>query len=178
MMRTEEESAAPQKRTPRINIGIDPGLSGGIAVLEEEEFRAVYPMPVEAKASGRRQVDCYGLCEIAREVEERFFSESNRALILIEKVSAMPKQGVAGMFSLGDSFGCVRMFSSMLRRARVEQVSAAAWKRTMGLIKKDKKYSLALARRRFPTARSQLALAKHEGLAEALLLAHYAHMIL
>ena len=82
----------------------------------------------------------------------------------------MPKQGVASSFTfgvgLGSILGCLRAM-----HLPIEFVTAAVWKKSYGL-GKDKHASLHKARLLFPTA--DLMLAKHDGRAEALLIAHYA----
>jgi hypothetical protein len=57
------------------------------------------------------------------------------------------------------------------RHIRIELVTPSVWKRALGL-GKDKDASLHKARLLFPMA--ELHLAKHDGRAEALLIAHYA----
>ena len=158
------------KKAPTALIAIDPGIGGAVALLIDGQFAEVSPMTVSRKKSGRNEVDAGGLFDLMREW-------SHRALItncLIERVSAMPGQGVSSMFSLGDSFGTARGIAYATCE-RVEFAVPVVWKRAMGL-SKDKAYSLTLARRAFPRARAFLARKKDEGKAEALLLARYGHL--
>lgn len=153
----------------RAVIAIDPGLSGAIALLLDGEFVDMAEMPTGVKKSGRREVDARALFDILSDFSER----GDKAYCIIEQVTAMPGQGVSGMFSFGDSFGVARALAPVVAD-RVALVRASTWKKALGL-NSDKRYSLACARERFPLARPRLKLAKHEGLAEALLLAHYGH---
>jgi hypothetical protein len=82
----------------------------------------------------------------------------------------MPAQGIASAFQFGVGFGSLLGVLQALH-IRIELVTPAVWKRSYGL-GKDKHASLHKARLLFPTA--DLHLAKHDGRAEALLLAHYA----
>lgn len=150
-------------------IGIDPGTTGAIALLVDGEFVDVAAMPVAVKKSGRKEVDVREVYALLVD----FACRSNDSRCIIERVSAMPGQGVSGMFSLGDSFGTVRM-AAAIACERTALVSPVVWKKRMGL-NSDKRYSLAQARERFPKARPLLKLAKHEGLAEAILLAQFGH---
>ena len=82
----------------------------------------------------------------------------------------MPKQGVASSFALGVGLGSILGVLQAMH-VPLELVTAAAWKRALGL-SSDKRASLHKARLLFPSA--ELGLAKHDGRAEALLLAYYA----
>lgn len=152
------------------HIAIDPGIGGAIALLIDGEFGEVVSMPVEEKKSGKRQVDVEGLIEVFNLFAP--LHDDDQVLCLIESVSAMPGQGVSSMFSLGDSFGTARAVASRYAN-KLDFVSPAFWKSRMKLTK-SKKYSLTLARRKFPEARQFLSRAKDEGRAEALLLAQFA----
>jgi crossover junction endodeoxyribonuclease RuvC len=146
-----------------ITIGIDPGLSGAIAVLVDGQFEAVHDMPVVTKGTGRKEVNPADLQRIIRGGTDAY----NDTDVAIEKVSASPQMGVSSAFSFGDSFGCVRSVTACCNLGTV-LVSPAVWKRHFKL-GKDKELSRALAVRMFPTA--QLNLKKHADRAEALLIA-------
>jgi hypothetical protein len=88
---------------------------------------------------------------------------------IIERVSAMPKQGVSSSFGFGVNFGSVLGVLQSLE-IPIELATPAKWKREMGL-SGDKKASLHKARLLFPMC--DLRLEKHEGRAEALLLAQW-----
>ena len=82
----------------------------------------------------------------------------------------MPGQGIASSFQFGVGFGSILGVLQALH-IRIELVTPSSWKRSYGL-SKDKHASLHKARLLFPTA--ELHLAKHDGRAEALLIAHHA----
>jgi crossover junction endodeoxyribonuclease RuvC len=88
---------------------------------------------------------------------------------IVERVSAMPRQGIASAFTFGVGFGSILSVLQALH-VPLELVTPAVWKRSFGL-SSDKHASLHKARLLFPTA--ELHLAKHDGRAEALLLANY-----
>src|ERR1039457_7267154 len=92
-----------------IIIGVDPGITGGIAVLDEGQLIAVYDMPIRAvpyKKKTRNVVDGKALYEI--------FRVHDAHLIIIESVTAMKGQGVTSMFNFGYSsgviYGCASAF--------------------------------------------------------------------
>lgn len=158
-------------------VGIDPGLSGAVALLGYDrgsKFVTVFSMPCREKKSGRREVDAEALVLLFDDHLHRRKPVS----FIIERVSAMPGQGVSGMFSLGDSFGVVRALAEAYRAHRVHYISPTVWKGSLGLLKKKKSDSLSLARRLYPPARPSLYRKKDEGRAEALLIAHYARATL
>jgi crossover junction endodeoxyribonuclease RuvC len=145
-----------------LTIGIDPGLTGAVGVLENGEFLAVFDMPTVSKGSGsvKNEVDPAGLAAILRDYH---------ALCVIERVNAMPKQGASSTFSLGDSFGAARAVVATMGIS-LTYVTPAAWKKHFKL-PSDKEMSRALAIRMFPSA--PLNLKKHADRAEALLMARW-----
>lgn len=151
-----------------IFIGIDPGLTGAIAAVKEDgSFHSIYDMPTISKGSGsvKNEVDPYGLRDLLQDVTLGEF----KVVVYLERVNAMPKQGSASTFSLGDSFGTIRGVLGGMTLP-VEYVTPAVWKKHHGL-SSDKEMSRALATRKFPEA--QLRLKKHADRAEALLIAEY-----
>lgn len=150
-----------------ITIGIDPGLSGAIGVLKDGRFVAVYDMPIVAKGTGsvKNEVDSAGLINLLR----LSLPADEAGVVVLERVNAMPGQGVSSVFSLGDSFGCAR---SAIAACRFETVyiTPAKWKSHFSLTS-DKELSRALAIRMFPEA--PLNLKKHSDRAEALLMARW-----
>ena len=148
-------------------IGIDPGLTGALGFLRDGVFVAVEDMPVVLKGVGsvKNEVSPQGIKTLIR---ERLQSDES-VVAVIERVGAMPGQGVSSVFSLGDSFGSAR---AVLATAGFEttHVHPTVWKKYFKLTS-DKELSRALATRLFPSA--PLHLKKHDGRAEALLLARW-----
>lgn len=153
-----------------IFVGIDPGaVSGAVAAINERgRYIDVFDMPVVASgksAKVRNQVNAMALANklsALRDIDDS-------VLVALESVSAMPGQGVSSMFSLGDSFGAIRA-TVAIRLFPCELVSAATWKRAMGL-NSDKEVGRAKAIRLFPEAADFLSRKKDHNRAEALLLA-------
>lgn len=150
-----------------IIIGIDPGLSGAVGALSGGAFLAVEDMPTVAKGGGsvKSEVDPAGLVTLLR----RLAPADERTVVVLERVNAMPGQGVASTFSLGDSFGCARAAVAACRLELV-YVTPAQWKRAYGL-SSDKEAARALAVRTWPEA--PLNLKKYADRAEALLMARW-----
>jgi crossover junction endodeoxyribonuclease RuvC len=147
-----------------VTIGIDPGLTGALAILSVNGFEAVHDLPV-IRDHSLAWIDGGQLQSILLDA-----LRGRTAHAVVERVSAMPKQGVASSFQFGVGFGSVL---SVLQAMHIslELITPAVWKRSLNL-SKDKHASLHKARLLFPHA--ELHLAKHDGRAEALLLAHHA----
>lgn len=81
-------------------LGIDPGLSGGIAVIDEN-FSLVdcFRMPVK-EIGGKNKVDAGALFDR--------LSQFRIDLAVLELVGTRPGEGAVGAFSFGDGYGAVR----------------------------------------------------------------------
>lgn len=154
-----------------LTIGIDPGLSGAIAVLNEGgDVERVADLPVIR--DGRLSwIDGQGL--------QGFLIETlygRHAAVFVERVTAMPKQGIASAFNFGVGFGSI-LSVLQARHLPINLVTPGVWKAAFALGGKAKgptaakHAALDKARLLFPTA--ELSLCKHEGRAEALLLARW-----
>lgn len=161
-----------------IVLGIDPGLGGAIAATDGEEAR-VFDMPI-AEVQGRRRIDHYTLADV---VGMHALGGLTDAVAFVELAQASPNMGRSSAFNYGAGFGIVIGVLAHLR-IRLVFVPPGVWKRALGLInsgtrkigrdeKRDKNASLDRARQLYPQLAAELALKKHEGRAEALLIAHY-----
>lgn len=141
-------------------IGIDPGKSGGIAYIDTEQgFAGSEPY------SDKALID---LCSLASR-------EGQAVMCCLEKVGAMPGQGVVSMFNFGQSVGYIK---GVLESFRIpyQEITPQKWKREFGLTS-DKAKSAEVCRKLFPDI-ELLATPRckkpHDGMAEALLMAEYA----
>lgn len=147
-----------------LTIGIDPGLNGAVAIIDQAgELVSVSDLPyVHDKSLAWVDGDALQII-----LSNALCGRPVRAYV--ERVSSMPGQGVASSFAFGLGYGSVL---SVLQAMLIGMVliTPAVWKRSYGL-GKDKRASLHRARLMWP--RAELRLCKHEGRAEALLLAEY-----
>ena len=127
-----------------IKIGIDPGLSGAVVVLQDDLPTEWYRMPTMKTGSANR-VNAAALAAIIR--RSIFDDEETRAYV--ELVSSMPGQGVASMFSFGHSAGVIQGVLGAYRMP-VKMVTPQSWKKRAGLIGKDKESSRTLAIQMWP----------------------------
>lgn len=143
-------------------IGIDPGKNGGIACIDTESG-IYFSLPYSDK-------DLIDMCW-----EESRFGNTDHIMCCLEKVGAMPGQGVVSMFNFGQSVGYIK---GVLESHRIpyQEITPQKWKREFGLTS-DKAASAEVCKKLFPdidllaTPRSKKP---HDGMAEALLMAEYA----
>jgi crossover junction endodeoxyribonuclease RuvC len=142
-------------------LGIDPGLSGAIALLRNGEYAEVWDMPTMGRGSGSKQQ--INAAEVAR-----ILRECPPCTAYMELVGAMPGQGVSSMFNFGKAAGAVMGALAALRFPLVE-VTPQRWKREFTLTGKEKDMARTYCQQLMPTA--PLSRKKDCGRADALLIA-------
>lgn len=150
----------------RLFLGIDPGLTGALALLNaDSSMHSVEDLPVMARGKGRvkNEIDPAALARLLRP------HAADIKLAVVEQVNSMPGQGVAGVFSMGHTLGCIVGVVQALG-IPLRLVPPAVWKRAAG-ISADKNLARSEATRLFPGA--PLERVKDHNRAEALLLARY-----
>jgi crossover junction endodeoxyribonuclease RuvC len=93
-----------REKADMLILGLDPGLSGAIAILDEQTVHLLVDMPVHKigvghKKGTRPELDLHSFCG--------FLSQHRPDHCIIEKVSARPGQGVTSMFRFGYAAGAV-----------------------------------------------------------------------
>lgn len=159
---------APSLKTRALTIGIDPGLSGAIAMLDSQgDVCFVADLPV-VRDNKLAWID-------GGELQSMILNwrGARPCTAMIERVNAMPKQGVSSSFQFGVGFGSILSVLQAMA-IPIEFVRPANWKKAMNL-SSDKKAALHKARLLYPDV--DLRLAKHDGRAEALLIARYARSL-
>lgn len=145
-------------------IGIDPGKSGGVALIDEDR-KIIDCLRMPTVRHGKRD-----LVDVMR-LNKRFGMHKVDAVV-IEQVSAMPGQGVTSMFNFGRHVGAVEGWALSIG-CPVHWVTPAVWKKTFGL-SRDKRASLDRARLEFGDHKLWDVLA-NDGIAEAALIALWWH---
>ena len=155
----------------RLTVGIDPGLRGGVAAIDPAgAVVGLWPMPV---AGG--EVHAAGLADLLRSLR-CLDSHQDVGRVCLEKVSAMPKQGVSSTFRFGTGWGMVRGVCAALA-IPVVLVPPTVWKKQVLVgLPHDKAGAVQFCASRWPTADLVLPGCRvpHDGLADALCLASYA----
>jgi len=143
-------------------IGIDPGVTGALAVINKGEVEALHDMPTMAGTKNKKQVNGYELC--------RLIEINKPDLVMIEKVHAMPGQGVSSMFNFGKSAGIIEGVCAGLG-VPIEFVTPQSWKKKFSLIGKDKDSARTLAIQKHPFIAEHLSRKKDIGRADAIFIA-------
>ena len=142
----------------RTYIGIDPGKSGALAILHEDGRVETYTFDAGVYATVLA-----------------YMSKYNDPICCLEKVGAMPGQGVVSMFNFGHNFGFIE---GVLQAVKIpyQLVPPQTWKKEFSLTS-DKSRSIEVCQKLFPNA-NLLATSKSrkpsDGIAEAILMAEYA----
>ena len=134
-------------------IGIDPGLSGAIAILEDKKVLDLFEMPVMAEGKkNKKQLNSAQLVNIIKNNTEN----ENETAIVVEQVNAMPGQGVTSMFNFGQSFGAIKGVSAALNLP-IFFVRPSKWKKYFELLNSSKDASRTKVIEMYPSLSDQLA---------------------
>ena len=145
----------------KLTIGVDPGKSGAIA--------AIYP---------DGGVEAWKMPETERDTSDIFEELINKALLegwvvelYLEKVHAMPGQGVTSVFSFGKNYGFLRGLI-VSHKIPLIDVTPQKWQKALGVTKsetktKHKNKLKGMAQQLYPQLKITLATA------DALLIANY-----
>jgi hypothetical protein len=158
----------------KLYIGVDIGLTGGVAVLCDEELM-LFPMPTIAKKKGGHIYDTKSICSLIK-------GQSHIAYMAIEKAGLSPQNGKKAIQSLAYCEGIFDGIASTLG-IPFEIVNPIHWQHLiLGRFPKGESKSTALrvAQRRFPSAdfkRTERCKKADDGLVDAALIALYARTI-
>lgn len=135
-------------------LGIDPGKKGALAwVTSTGQLDCVRDMPADRKA----------LADLIR--------LSPVDMLVIERVSSRPGEGHVGALTTGYGGGVLEGIA-LGAGIPYRVLDAANWKRFAG-VTSDKNFCRAKARKLWPGQAELFSLAKHDGRADAALLAHW-----
>ena len=143
-----------------IYIGVDPGKNGGIAFIDT--FKQSYDVYVFSEETLLKKLYQFS----------KYKTDSIKCVL--EKVNAMPGQGVVSMFNFGQNYGFIQ---GVLKAYGIpyELVSPQKWKKEFSCTS-DKNTSIEVCKRLFPKVNlkaTDRCKKDHDGMAEALLTAEY-----
>jgi len=147
-------------------VGIDPGISGAIAIYRDNVLHSVVDMPtleVDSGKTKKRHISAVTL----RDILEGYPNSH----VAIEKVGAMPGQGVSSMFNFGRSAGIIEGVVAGLKLPST-YVTPATWTKAVGRAA-GKDASRMRAMELFPTRAELFKRAKDDGRADAALIAYW-----
>ena len=150
-------------------IGIDPGLSGALAILENNKVVNIFDIPVMSEGKkNKKQLNSAQLVNIIR---ENTIDEEEIAVV-VEQVNAMPGQGVTSMFNFGQTFGAIKGVCAALNLP-IFFVRPSKWKKYFELINSSKDSSRTKAIEMYPKLSNQLAKKKDVNKSDAILIARF-----
>ena len=145
-------------------IGIDCGLNGAIALLENGKLVSVHDMPtltIESNKKAKRQVSAPMLAAIIGQIKPDH--------AYVEKPASRPGQSVVAMFGFGRSLGVVEGVLAALQ-VPCTYVAPATWTKAMGKAQ-GKDASRHRAMELFPEHQQLFKRVMDDGRAEASLIA-------
>ena len=143
-------------------LGLDPGASGGIAVIYDGGFTVAYPMPETDKE----------ILDLIKEFAPPSEEKGLEVFACIEKLNAM-SPGRQACFQLGQSYGKLKM-ALIACGIPYSEVLPAAWQKAVGCpSKKGRTYAQRKALLRARAQALYPLVAVTNKTADALLIAHF-----
>ncbi len=150
-------------------IGIDPGLSGAIAILENNKVINIFDMPVMSEGKkNKRQLNSALLVRLLKDN----IKENDEISVVVEQVNAMPGQGVTSMFNFGQTFGAIKGICAALQLP-IFFVRPSKWKKHFELINSSKDSSRTKAIEMYPALSKDLSRKKDVNKSDAILIARF-----
>ena len=150
-------------------IGIDPGLSGAIAIIENNTVLGIFDMPVMAEGKkNKRQLNSAQLVNIIKE----YVKKEEDIVVVVEQVNAMPGQGVTSMFNFGQTFGAIKGVCAALNLP-IFFVRPSKWKKYFELINSSKDSSRTKVIEMYPSLSNKLSKKKDVNKSDAILIARF-----
>lgn len=146
-----------------IYLGVDPGQKGGLSAINDKN-QVVFAVEL----SRSNLVNYLG--------SVKKYANGDGVIACVEKVGAMPGQGVTSMFNFGKDAGFIE---GVLESFGIpyQLVPPATWKKEFSLIHKDKKDSIQVCKQLFPGINllpTERCKKESDGIAESALIALYA----
>lgn len=146
-------------------LGIDPGFGGALAFMDDKEL-IIYDMPtfdIARNGSLKKRISSHDVCRLLFQYKPKH--------AFVELVGTMPGQGISSAFSFG--FGCGVIEGCIAaHEIPLTYVTPQKWKKYLQC-PKDKDASRQRASQLMPQWAENWPLKKHDGRAEASLIAYY-----
>jgi hypothetical protein len=145
-------------------LGIDPGISGALAIIE-----MVNGVPALVDAVDMPAVGSGAKARVDILAAAQWIAKHAPSTAYIERGQAFPGQGASSGFSYGRAVGAIEATVTLCRIPMIP-VEASVWKRRLNLPGKDKEAARQRALQLFPSQHALLARKRDHGRAEAALL--------
>jgi len=150
-------------------IGIDPGLTGAIAILEDNKVLNIFEMPVMSEGTkNKRQLNSAQLVSLLNDN----IPNKEEVSVIVEQVNAMPGQGVTSMFNFGQTFGAIKGICAALGLP-IFFVRPSKWKKHFELINSSKDSSRTKVIEMYPSLSNELSKKKDVNKSDAILIARF-----
>ena len=150
-------------------FGIDPGLSGALAILDEKKIFEVIDLPT--MSDGKKNKKQLNSAHLSKYMQSNII-DLNKSAVVVEQVNAMPGQGVTSMFNFGQTFGAIKGICATLNLP-IYFVRPSKWKKHFELINSSKDASRTKAIEMYPTFANHLSKKKDVNKSDAILIARY-----
>ena len=150
-------------------FGIDPGIAGAIAILDDKKIYDVIDLPT--MSDGKKNKRQLNSAHLSQYIQKNIL-DINRTVVVVEQVNAMPGQGVTSMFNFGQTFGAIKGISATLKLP-IFFVRPSKWKKHFELINSSKDSSRTKAIEMYPKLSKQLAKKKDVNKSDAILIARF-----
>tara|TARA_Y100000817_G_C16397754_1_gene341876 strand:- start:4 stop:498 length:495 start_codon:yes stop_codon:yes gene_type:complete len=150
-------------------FGIDPGLTGALAILDEKKIVDVIDLPT--MSDGKKNKKQLNSAHLSQYISDKILDLSN-SVVVVEQVNAMPGQGVTSMFNFGQTFGAIKGVSAALKLP-IFFVRPSKWKKHFELINSSKDASRTKVIEMYPMMATELSKKKDVNKSDAILIARY-----
>jgi crossover junction endodeoxyribonuclease RuvC len=147
-------------------LGIDVGLNGAIAIVADGQLIDLHDMPTVTLERNNKNKRMVNAAELARLIRQ-----SAPGCAYLERLNAMPGQGVTSMFSMGQSLGVVLGILAALD-IPTTTIPPRTWQRALD-VPQGKDGSRYRAAQLFPAHADKFARVKDDGRSDATLIAAY-----
>jgi crossover junction endodeoxyribonuclease RuvC len=150
-----------------IVLGIDPGASGALAWFDVTYGKLfIKDMPTVHVKRGNKLKN-----ELSPQMLTAMVAKELATIAVLERVGAMPGQGVSSMFQFGRGVGMIEGVVAA-NRLRIDYVAPQVWQKALG-VRDGKDASRARAAELFPAYADLFARKKDSGRADAALIAYW-----
>lgn len=147
-------------------LGIDVGLNGAIALMVDGDLHEIHDMPtvtLERNNKTKRMVNAQALSALIR--------DAKADAAYLERLNAMPGQGVTSMFSMGQSLGVVLGILAAYD-IPTTTIPPRTWQKALD-VPQGKDGSRYRAAQLFPQSSGLFSRVKDDGRSDATLIALY-----
>tara|TARA_Y100001954_G_C15627574_1_gene511008 strand:- start:262 stop:756 length:495 start_codon:yes stop_codon:yes gene_type:complete len=150
-------------------IGIDPGIQGALAILDNEKVIDIVDLPVMSEGKkNKKQLNGAYLSDYLK----KHILNIENTVVVVEQVNAMPGQGVTSMFNFGQTFGVIKGICAALK-IPIYFVRPSKWKKHFDLIRSSKDASRTKVIEMYPSLSNLLSKKKDVNKSDAILIAKF-----